>query len=182
MFKKTVNIALLSTTFLLLLFILTGCSSILSDLEFNNEAYQITTGLSDEPPLTEEDMRLAVPDFLTEEQQLLYRRAHSLYQHMFGGGTAGIEYTEFMSNEELNPSPNQTKQVGQYIYKKSQGIYMRWSDFDSVVHSVFTDRFWDEKNSIGDEEHTEIYREFDGSLYYIELEHGVGYYYANDAS
>lgn len=177
MFKKTVNIALLSTTFLLLLFILTGCSSIPSDPEFNNEAYQNTTGLSDEPPLTEEDMRLAVPDFLAEEQQLLYRRAHSLYQHMFSGGTAGIEYTEFMSNGEMDPSPDQTKQVGQYIYKKSQGIYMRWSDFDSAVHSIFTDRFWDEKNSIGDEEHTEIYREFDGSLYYIELERGAGYYY-----
>ena len=59
MLKKTINIALLSTIFLLLLFMLTGCSSILSNPEFNNEAHQNTTGSSDESPLTEEDMRLS---------------------------------------------------------------------------------------------------------------------------
>ena len=39
-----------------------------------------TMDITQEPPLSESDMNLAVPDFLTQEQQMLYRRAHSLLE------------------------------------------------------------------------------------------------------
>ena len=175
MFKKTVNIALLSTTFLLLLFILTGCSSILSDPEFNNEAYQITTGLSDEPPLTEEDMRLAVPDFLTEEQQLLYRRAHSLYQHMFDGETTGID-DAFPAAGGQTEYDEYTPDGSDYTYICSHSRWQSWADFDRVIHALFTDTFW---SACNDDGNAPIYIEHDGRLFILDCAYGDQYYNSN---
>lgn len=130
-----------------------------------------------EPPLSERELKMAVPDFLTEEQQLLYRKAYSLYQHMFGGETSAIEYTEFMNSNEISSFKYEAIQIGSYSYKKSLGRYKVWRDFDNLIKSVFSQRFWDDRNIIDKEIGTKIYIEKDKSLYFIEFSRGSGYYY-----
>ena len=130
-----------------------------------------------EPPLSEEILSMKVPDFLTEEQQLLYRRAYSLYQHMFGGETSAIEYTEFMNLNEASSLKYEAIQIGSYSYKKSLGRYKVWRDFDTLIKSVFSQRFWDDRNIIDKEIGTEIYIEKDKNLYFIEFSRGSGYYF-----
>ncbi len=130
-----------------------------------------------EPPLSEEDMSIVKPDFLNDEQQMLYCRAYSLYQHMFGGDTSGIEYDELMSKEEVNAFQYETVDIGDYTYKKALGRYRYWEHFDAVIHSVFTHRFWNERNILSIENESGIYLEKDGDLYFLELGRGSGYYY-----
>lgn len=61
---------------------------------------------SKEPPLRDEDWAIAVPDFLTEEQQLLYRRASNLYCHTRLG--SDIEY----AGSAVDLSGHETVQIG----------------------------------------------------------------------
>lgn len=130
-----------------------------------------------EPPLSKEILTMAVPDFLTEEQQLLYRRAYSLYQHMFGGETSAIEYGEFSSQLGTTSQEHETIQIGSFSYTKSLGRYKDFFDFEKLIDSVFSARFWDERNIIDKEVGTEIYIEKDKSLYFIEFSRGSGYFY-----
>lgn len=129
----------------------------------------------DEPPLQEADWAISVPDFLTEEQQLLYRRAYSLYCHMFGGDTSRIDYLETFDIDNAPIYYDEKIQTGQYTYTKSQGRYQRWSEFDSVIHSVFTEDFFTKRNKLGDE--NKIYMEHNGLLYFVDLGRGGGDYY-----
>ena len=47
-----------------------------------------------EPPLTERELTMAVPEFLDEEQQMLYRRAYNVYSHICGTSPANIDYED----------------------------------------------------------------------------------------
>ena len=129
-----------------------------------------------EPPLDEFSASIAVPEFLTEEQQDLYRRAHCLYQNMFGGFTAAIDFN-FQAAETVEweePAENLFF-LCDWSYQPAQGRYQRWADFDGMIHSVFTDRFWESKNILSDG--LPVYRDFDGRLGFREFERGSGYYY-----
>lgn len=132
--------------------------------------------LSQEPPLTEFSASIAVPDFLTQEQQDLYRRAHCLYQAMFGGDTSGIDY-DFPADEavEWETHDEDLFVLGDFRYLPASGRYQRWADFDALVHSVFTDDFWDSRNQ--SESDYPIYRDFNGRLGILELSRGSGYWY-----
>ena len=132
--------------------------------------------LSQEPPLTEFSASIAVPDFLTQEQQDLYRRAHCLYQAMFGGDTSGIDY-DFPADEavEWEAHDEDLFVLGDFRYLPASDRYQRWADFDALVHSVFTDDFWDSLNQA--ESDYPIYRDFNGRLGFLELARGSGYWY-----
>ena len=134
-----------------------------------------TTAMVNEPPLQEADWAIAVPNFLTEEQQLLYRRAYSLYRHMFSGDTNMIEYAETLDADNSPVYGTESVQIGEYSYVKSQGRYQRWSDFDAVIHSVFTEDFFAGINQLSNG--YEIYLEHDGALYFLDLGRGSGAYY-----
>lgn len=114
--------------------------------------------ISQEPPLDEFSLSVPVPDFLTEEQQLLYRKAHFLYRHMFGGDTSAIDGGAMGTYYE-------EVRIGNYCYNLAQNRYRNWEEFDAVVHSVFTDRFWDERNDTSAD--FPIYRNFDGRMGFI---------------
>lgn len=129
-----------------------------------------------EPPLDEFSATIAVPDFLTEEQQDLYRRAHCLYQNMFGGFTAAIDFNfPAVETVEWKEPAEDFFVLDDWLYQPARGRYQRWADFDATVHGVFTDRFWESKNIFSDG--LPIYRDFDGRLGILELERGSGYYY-----
>ena len=122
-----------------------------------------------EPPLDERAKNVAVPKFLTREQQALYRRANMLYRTMFGGDTHAID--DYQYN-------NDTVELNGMIYQISNGRYAEWTVFDAVIHSLFTDQFWVSKNSWGDG--TETYINLDGKLAFISAARGGGYYYRHD--
>lgn len=130
---------------------------------------------SQEPPLTAEELSLPVPDFLTPDQQALYRRAYALYVNAFGGYSRNLDAIGVTDPEArldvLSSQPAVTIDGAPYLL--SVGRYQNWEDFDRVVHSLFTDRFWNEVN------HTEptsdgdlprfVSRE-DGRLCFLDLE------------
>lgn len=129
----------------------------------NNSGSEVQSTL--EPPLEEADMAVAVPDFLTPEQQDLYRRALNLRLHLMG---SDIEYGQVSVDYEQVT-------IGDYTYLVSQGRYSDWDDFDAVVHSVFTERFWNEFNLFDGK--NALYTEHDGKLCFLDTSIGGGYYY-----
>lgn len=72
----------------LTLLFLAGCAA--KPVEPETAEYYLT---DEDVPLDERALSRAVPDFLTEEQQTLYRQAAALYDAMFGGETTGIDST-----------------------------------------------------------------------------------------
>lgn len=131
------------------------------------------TELSGEPPLTQEDLERAVPDFLTPDQQLLYRRACNFYIHLFASATSEVEYSETVEDYP-DPQDRESVDMGMYTYSISAGRYADYGDFDALRRSLFTDDYWDEKNQLGDG--LPIFTEYQGKLCYVELGRGCGYY------
>lgn len=139
--------------------------------------------LTEEPPLTFGSGDIAAPAFLDEEGQSLYHKAYSLYQHMFGGDTTEIEYSETIENPVSDWSTYETVTINDRNYYISQGRYAKWADFDALIHSVFTDRFWSERNSFGDDSNKEfLYTEYQGHLCFMDTARGSGYYYDENAA
>lgn len=127
-----------------------------------------------EPPLDAAVLSIAVPDFLSSEQQNLYRQAYSLYMHMFGGFTSAIEKYELPNEAEVRQDYERVE-INNEIYMVSQGRYRNWEDFNAVIHAVFTEDFWSRRNTLptGDL----LYTSYDGKLCFIDGERGSGYFY-----
>ena len=142
--------------------------------KLNSEA-SISFDITSEPPLNEEALDIAVPDFLSEDQQALYRRAYSLYMHLFGGETSEVEYSETLEMDVFPPKEYETTIINSIPYFVSQGRYSNWDDFDTVIHSVFTDNFWSSHNK--DDKNIPIYGERKNQLCFRDLSKSCGYLY-----
>ena len=90
-----------------------------------------------EPPLTEKDLEKPVPDFLNEDQQLLFRRAKSVYSRLFSGST-GIAYVDIygFGNECENFKINGITNIS-----NTTGRYKNYKDFEKLIKSMFIDEF-----------------------------------------
>ena len=117
-------------------------------------------------PLDEQSLSVPVPDFLDEEQQLLYRQAYSLYIHLLGCESSGVEYSELYSQT----GPHETVEINGRTYLAAQGPFAAWKDFDAAVHAVFTDEFWTARNK------AEIYVCHGEQLCFLDVGRGAGYY------
>lgn len=122
--------------------------------------------------LDENSRNAAVPDFLDEEQQLLYRRALCVYSHLFGGDTAEVCCWE---EGDSYPDGNPIDRDG-LPYTRAVGRYAAWEDFDAMVHSVFTESFWERCNAI---QRGELFLNIDGALHFIWASRGMYYYTGN---
>lgn len=133
-----------------------------------------TLNIAAEPPLDEDALAIDVPDFLTEEQQLLYRKAYFLYTHTFGGNTDLIDIFDADPDSYVFSSAN----YGFYSYQIASGRYQNWADFDQVVHSVFTDDYWQQTNCFpgADGITYPTYMEYDGKMAFISSARGGGWY------
>lgn len=125
--------------------------------------------LSLEPPLSERELAMAVPDFLTEEQQLLYRRAYSLYQHMWNGETSAIDNYPLEAGKVKN-NIYETYFQNDINYLISIGRFSNWNEFILLVNSIFTQDFFDKKNTL--QNGSRIYVECDGNLCIQDLSRG----------
>lgn len=125
-----------------------------------------TGSAAPEIPLDAASLSVPVPDFLDEEQQLLYRQAHSLYTHLLGCETGGVEYSELYPQT----APNETVELNGRTYLASRGPFAAWKDFDAAVHAVFTDAFWESRGR------EEIYVRNGEQLCFLDASRGGGYY------
>ena len=132
--------------------------------------------LSEEPPLDAADLARPAPDFLTQEQQQLYRRACNFYVHLFGGNTAEVEYSEHLEPGTAIPDPGQRESVTleDYTYLISYGRYADYELFDAVRRSLFTDSFWASRNILTGE--LPLFTQHEGKLCYVDAARGSGYY------
>lgn len=117
--------------------------------------------------LSERSLNIPVPDFLDKDQQLLYRQAFEIYTSLFGGDTSGV----CMGDEDKFPDRKYMVEYDEILYTKATGRYAVWADFDSMIHSVFTDHFWAERNA-------DIFVNIDGALYFLDA--AKGHYYRNE--
>lgn len=134
-----------------------------------------TSDITQEPPLSEYDMNLAVPDFLTQEQQTLYRRAHNLYEHLVGDS---IEYAETFKDGTFPQSEYEQVIINDMAYLVAQGRYADWNHFEEVGRSIFTEDYWEELNKTSDG--LALRTEYNGKLCFLDLSMGSGYYYCKD--
>ncbi len=155
----------------LMLLFLAGCAA--KPVEPETAEYYLT---DEDVPLGERALSRAVPDFLTEEQQMLYRQAAALYDAMFGGETTGIDYAfpapDALTDEYIAYTPDGSD----YTYISSDCRWQSWADFDRVVHGVFTDRLWAELNETDFDGAPSVYIERDGQLYILDCSYGDQYY------
>lgn len=132
--------------------------------------------------LTDTDLPLSgaarlgtAPEFLTEEQQLLYRQAFVLYSAMFDGETTGID-DAFPGTDAQTEHDEYTPPDSDCTYVSSNSRWRDWADFDRVVHGLFTDAFWSACNDSGS---GPIYIERDGRLFILDCAYGDQYYNGN---
>ena len=119
-----------------------------------------------EPPLTEKDLEKPVPDFLNENQQLLFRRAKSVYSRLFSG-SSGIAYGDVdgFGNEYENFKIN-----GITYISNTTGRYRNYKDFEKLIKSIFVVEFWDVRNTESFRNKTyPMYTNCDGKLCYIDF-------------
>lgn len=134
----------------------------------------LALNIADEPPLDERSLSITVPDFLDEEQQLLYRKAYRLYEAMFGGSSSGIDIPRISGQPKLPSMENATIAYAGNNYIVSTGRYSNWDDFSMVIYSVYTDEFWKHMNQLNG---VERYVNVDGRMCYLDLGRGSGRLY-----
>lgn len=112
-------------------------------------------------PLDEYAQAAPVPDFLDEDQQLLYRRTYSLYSHIFGANTEEVD--SWPGNTGFNYDYQNPYSQNGASYVPATGLYANWADFEEAVLSVFTRDFWNSRNGAGG---TDTYINHEGILFY----------------
>lgn len=164
---------LFPTALAVLLLLFAGCTAKpdTSDQSKPAEYYLTDTDL----PLDDAARLRAAPDFLTAEQQTLYRQAFALYSAMFDGETTGID-DAFPAANGQTECDEYTPDGSDYTYISSHSRWQSWADFDRVIHALFTDTFWSACNDNGN---APIYLEHDGQLFILDCAYGDQYYNSN---
>ncbi len=117
-------------------------------------------------PLDDYAQAAPVPDFLDEEQQLLYRQTYTMYEHIF------VPNTEEVDNWPGGGGYSGGGAVDHngWSYVPATGLYCNWTDFQEAVLSVFTQEYWDARNDLGDGQ--PIYANIGGQLHYVAAARG----------
>ena len=164
---------LFPTALAVLLLLLAGCTA---KPDTSNQSKPAEYYLTDtDLPLDDAARLRAAPDFLTAEQQTLYRQAFALYSAMFDGETTGID-DAFPAANCQTEYDKYTPDGSDYTYISSHSRWQSWADFDSVIHALFTDTFWSDCNDDGN---APIYIEHDGRLFILDCAYGDQYYNSN---
>ena len=127
-----------------------------------------------EPPLTDEELSKPVPDFLNKDQQLLFRKARSVYSRLFSG-SSGIAYGDIygFGNEYENFKIN-----GITYISNTTGRYRNYKDFEKLIKSMFVDEFWEARNiRSSNNKAYPMYTNCDGKLCYIDFMGSGGFAY-----
>lgn len=134
-----------------------------------------------EPPLSEQDLQVPAPDFLTEDQQLLYRRAYKMM--IIRIGTYAIDVTDYFPCDTPDTSLTYWDQltIDGKSYAPALNHYQSWDLFYSTLDSIFTKEFL-ETSYLSSKKGTILFRPVDGRLYYLPTERGYGPDYGQDTT
>ena len=164
---------LFPTALAVLLLLLAGCTA---KPDTSNQSKPAEYYLTDtDLPLDDAAQLRAAPDFLTAEQQTLYRQAFALYSAMFDGETTGID-DAFPAADGQAEYDEYTPDGSDYTYISSHSRWQSWADFDRVVYALFTNALWSACNDNGN---APIYIEHDGRLFILDCAYGDQYYNSN---
>lgn len=149
-----------------------GAKWVVQEPDQLNLDYQDEAGQTTAIPLSDYALAVPVPDFLDEEQQLLYRQAFELYRRLFSAMNDEADFWPEDDNDLLEPAENVERNGFTYI--AARGLYGWWSDFEQATLSVFTRDFWNSKNTIqsGDRS-AELYINVNGRMYYVMYGRGA---------
>lgn len=138
------------------------------------------TDANPEPPLSEADRQTPAPDFLTEEQQLLYRRAYKMM--LIRVGTYVIDSTDFFPYDAPDTSLTDEDSVvlDGFSYAPALHRYQSWDLFYDTLKSIFTEEFLQESYICSDG--YTYFRPVDGRMYYLPAERGYSSGYALDTT
>lgn len=147
---------------------------------------------AEEPPLPDpareldipEFLRVEVaypaPEFLSEELQTLYRRMRYVYRNLFDGSldlfddywplAEGQEQAAYMEGPSLEAP------WGRESYYVATRRYAAWADFDAMIHSLMTDRLFQEKNETLP---LPLFQEYQGRTAYLPTSKSNGSDYRN---
>ena len=132
----------------------------------NNSSYVCVEGF--EPPVLEPYFHDPMPDFLTEEQKVLYCCAQTLY-NILRGSTLFIDDFPKKDGTPFTPGYGEGFYIERYgldmRYYVSTGRYAKWDDFVAMGQSVFTDDYF-KKLSDG------TFFEDNGKTCYLDAERG----------
>lgn len=112
-------------------------------------------------PLDDYALAAPIPDFLDQEQQLLYRQTYALYGHIFGANTEEVDNWPGHIGYGFGDGAVIEREGGYYV--PATGLYANWADFEQAVLSVFTQDFWNSRNGTGS---SKLYINEGGTLYY----------------
>ncbi len=115
-------------------------------------------------PYMEKDM---LPDFLTEEQKILYRQAASIFSIFTEDPGLINRFYEWEEGVESVGAVLEKLENGG-SYSAVYGKYKLWDDFIHMVHSVFTEAYYDELNS-GYLADIPLFAEVDGITYTLAV-------------
>ena len=123
-----------------------------------------------EPPLSEQDLQVPVPEFLTAEQQLVYQRAYKMM--LVRAGTYLIDDTQYFPCESPDAGRTQTDTVtvDGYDYTPALNRYRNWDMFYATLRDIFTRDFLDDSYLASDGYC--LFRPIDGRMYYLPTERG----------
>lgn len=127
-------------------------------------------------PLDAAAQAAPVPQFLNEEQQLLYRQAYTMYDHIFGPNTEAVD--DWPGGGGYNGGD--AVESNGWGYVPATGRYANWADFQEAVLSVFTPSYWQSRNYILDSGTTPegaalydpLYTNIGGQLHYVSTSRG----------
>lgn len=139
---------------ILLLVALTACAPIAEESPTSASAMETREvenfgGLNatEEPPLTEEQLTAPAPEFLDEELQALYRRMRNVYENLFNGVLEYFDITWPLAEGQVRAEVLEGPTDATWgHYEVATGRYAAWADFDAMVHSLMTDRLFQEEN------------------------------------
>ena len=139
-----------------------------------------TSDIKDEPYLSSQDSQVPVPDFLTDEQKLLYLRAYKMM--LIRIGTYAIDDTQYFpcDNPDTTRTYTDTIFVDGYEYTPALNHYRQWDSFYSTLRSIFTESFLDSDYLSSDG--VTYFRPIEGNMYYISTERGFDPGYNQDST
>lgn len=151
-----------------------------SNIDASTASGSLSSDIKDKPYLSSQDLQVPVPDFLTDEQKLLYLRAYKMM--LIRIGTYAIDDTQYFpcDNPDTTRTYTDTISVDGYEYTPALNHYRQWDSFYSTLRSIFTESFLDSDYLSSDG--VTYFRPIEGNMYYISTERGFDPGYNQDST
>lgn len=151
-----------------------------SNIDASTASGSASSDIKDEPYLSSQDLQVPVPDFLTDEQKLLYLRAYKMM--LIRIGTYAIDDTQYFpcDNPDTTRTYTDTISVDGYEYTPALNHYRQWDSFYSTLRGIFTEGFLDSDYLSFDG--VTYFRPIEGNMYYISAERGFDPGYNQDST